>query len=151
MCTILSLHVNLFSQLSGGGDDGAHLKSGMADGLFQCAVETKGVPCNQTDAAQNDCKIQAQFFVSENVFPLLDENQVIAAEVDTKQNHKYGSDILDIGGVAGQRVVFNAKTAGTCGAEGSTDSLEQSHAADQQKNDVENGHDHIDDVEDGCG
>ena len=123
----------------------------MTEGFFQCAVEAADIPGNQGNADKSNAEIGPELLVFEYAPDLADEQQIVAAEVHTEEKHEYGGHILQVGAVAGEGIVAHAEAAGARGAEGIAHRLEGRHAAKQQKKDIRNGQDNVEDVEDGGG
>ena len=80
-----------------GSDDGAYLEGGVADGFLQGGVQVPDVQTDQKDAAQDDAEVQPYLLVLDDALPLPEQNQIIAAEVDTEQDHKHGGHVLQRG------------------------------------------------------
>ena len=79
------------------------------------------------------------------------QQEVIHAEIDAEQRHKYRAYVLQIRAVARHTVHFDAKSARSCGAEGSAEAVKQRHAAEQKENQAEHRHRNVDAVQDNSG
>src|SRR5699024_3249203 len=108
------------------------------------------VPADKGDGRQDDPEIPAHL-LDQHLAELAPDEVEVGAEVDAEQDHRDGGDHLDVGGVAGHAVVFDAKAAGACRAEGDQQAVHQGAAPRQHKNDLDDGHAQIDGVEDGGG
>ena len=58
---------------------------------------------------------------------------------------------MQIGRVACHGIISDTEATRTCGTEGGADRVEQGHVADQQENDIQNRHAHIEQIENACG
>ena len=90
-----------------------------------------------------------QLLRAEHIPEPADEQEVIEVEVHAEQQHENADDHIEIGALIGAHAqVPAAEAAGAGGAEGMDAGIEQGHAAQQQKDDLNDGHDQIDAVED---
>ena len=142
--------VKICGGIAGGGDDGAHLESGMADGFLQGGVVTAGkqIQGDQHNTSQDDADVGPQLLVTEHALKLPQEQQIVTAEIDTEENHEHGGHILQVGAVAGKGIGFYTEAAGTGGAKGMTDGFKQIHTAQHQEKDIQNRQYDVKDVQD---
>ena len=77
------------------------------------------------DIDDGDAEVPPQLLVFDHAFDLSQTQQIVTAEVHTKQEHENGGDILHVGTVGGQRVVFNTEATGACAAEGGQETEEK--------------------------
>ena len=136
--------------VAGGGDDRGHLKGRQPQRLAEIIVQRHDVGGDQRDAHAHDAQIVPALAALGGRAEAADQQQVVEVEVDAEEQHEHRDDPLQIRAVACDAVGLHAEAAGARGAEGVHDALEQRHAADPQKDDLQKGHAHVDLVQNAC-
>ena len=109
----------------------------MANSLAQSLIQGTNIQHDQYDTGKGNTQIQPQLLILEYTPNLLQKQQVVDGEVDTEQEHKDSSHILNIRTVAGNGVISDAKAACTGCTKGSTHCLKQAHTANQQEHNIQ--------------
>ena len=105
----------------------------MSHRLTKASIQTEGVANDQDNASKDNSQIQTQLLIAENASDFSEQDQIITAEVDTKQCHEYGGNILQIRRITGHGVILDAETAGTGGAQGMDGGVVGIHPGDHQQ------------------
>ena len=140
--------VKIAAGKAGGGDDGAHLKSGLPQRLAKAVVHTINIRSDDTHCHDDDHKVAPHLLAGSSAAELAHEQQEVGVEVDAEQDHENGHDPLDVGRKAGKAVVAEAEAAGTRRTKGSEHGFEQGHSANQQEHQLQHGKGKVDAVQD---
>ena len=129
--------------IAGGGHNGSNLERRVPNRLPQRLIVALQVQGNQDNAARHHTQVQPQLLVPKHIFKLPDQQQIVTAEIHTKQQHKHRTHILYIWAVARNAVVFYTETARPSRSEGGADRLKQGHSPRQQKNNIHHGQQNV--------
>ena len=140
--------VKIAAGKAGGGDDGAHLKSGLPQRLAKAVVHTINIGSDDTHCHCDDHKVAPHLLAGSSAAELAHEQQEVGVEVDTEQDHEDGHDPLDVGRKAGKAVVTEAEATGTRRTKGGEHGFEQRHSANQQEHQLQHGKGKVDAVQD---
>ena len=88
---------------------------------------------DQSDSGYNDIAKNSYLEV-ECVFKLSLENEIIGAEIDRKDQHKYGDYYLNVGRKGCKAIVLYSESSGACGRKCGSKSLKNTKTAKEQKN-----------------
>ena len=139
--------VKIAAGKAGGGDDGAHLKSGLPQRLAKAVVHTINIGGDDTHCHRNDHKVAPHLLAGSSAAELAHEQQEVGVEVDAEQDHEDGHDPLDVGRKAGKAVVTEAETAGACRTKGGEQGFEQGHSAKQKEHQLQHGKGKVDAIQ----
>src|SRR5699024_5141680 len=140
--------VKICRGISGGGDDGSHLKGRVTQRLAQSGKKAADIPGHDQDGGSDDSKVGFQFLGAESLTEFPAEDQVVDIEINAEQNHKNGYDHLQMRGIAGHAVVFDTESSGAGGAERDAESVKDGHLSDDQQDDLKQSHGGIDSIQD---
>ena len=140
--------VKIAAGKAGGGDDGAHLKSGLPQRLAKAVVHTINIGSDDTHCHCDDHKVAPHLLAGSSAAELAHEQQEVGVEVDAEQDHEDGHDPLDVGRKAGKAVVAEAEAAGARRTKGGEHGFEQGHSANQQEHQLQHGKGKVDAVQD---
>ena len=105
--------VKIAAGKAGGGNDGAHLKSGLPQRLAKAVVHTINIGGDDTHRHDDDHNVAPHLLAGGSAAELAHEQQEVGVEVDAEQDHEDGHDPLDVGRKAAKAVVAEAKAAGS--------------------------------------
>ena len=133
---------------AGGGDNGSHLKNGIAEALSHAVVNGADIQHNECGRNGNNAEIYPQF----RVFPHFPkppyQHVVVQGEVHPEQKHGHCHHAIQIGGVViGQSVVLDAEAAGACNAHAVAYAVKQGHAAGEQQHNGDKCQGSVDEVQ----
>ena len=140
--------VKICRGISGGGDDGSHLKGRVTQRLAQSGKKAADIPGHDQDGGSDDPKVSFQFLGAESLTEFPAEDQVVDIEINAEQDHKNGYDHLQMRGIAGHAVVFDTESSGAGGAERDAESVKDGHLSDDQQDDLKQSHGGIDSIQD---
>ena len=144
--------VKVCSRVSGGGDNRAYLESSLLESLSEAGVLIGHHYGDHNDRYQDDAEIPADFFNRKCFLEFFLKDQIVGAEVNTKEDHGDGHYYLQVYGIAGHTVVFDPESSGSGRTKGNGQSIKKRHASNQQEDDLYNGHSQIYQVQGfGCG
>ena len=89
--------IEIHGRVSGRRDNRCDLERGMADCRLKARRISRlpeDIDGDQHDAGEHDSQIQSQLLIMECLRDMLQDNQVIQAEIDTEQQHEDGRHIL---------------------------------------------------------
>ena len=132
---------------TGGRDDRADLKSGVAETLAETGVQGADVERDHRDGDADDAEIAEHLGAGKGLPPFFLQNQEVGVEIDAEQDHKDRDDNLNIGGISCDAVALDAETAGACGGEGGVERVKQRHASEQEEDKFQHGQHDIDAVQ----
>ena len=103
----------------------------MTDGFCQGAIQMTDIQGDEQDAAKDDAQENTDLFVFEYSLELAQQQQIVAAEVHSKQQHEHRSYILNVRTVGGYGIIANTKATGACSAKSGAKRFEETHATGQ--------------------
>ena len=121
---------------AGGGHDAAGVEGGLVDAHPHRAHLGVDVAGDDGRDAEHDGEVEPHLLVLEGGAPVAKE-EVVDAEIDPEEGHKDGADPLQVDGIAGHAVVFDAEAPGAGGAEGGAEAVEEGHPPRQQEEDAD--------------
>ena len=105
--------VKVCSRVSGGGDNRAYLESGLLESLSEAGVLIGHHYGDHNDRYQDNAEIPADFFNRKCFLEFFLKDQIVGAEVNTKEDHGDGHYYLQVYGIAGHTVVFDPESSGS--------------------------------------
>ena len=105
--------VKVCSRVSGGGDNRAYLESSLLESLSEAGVLIGHHYGDHNDRYQDDAEIPADFFNRKCFLEFFLKDQIVGAEVNTKEDHGDGHYYLQVYGIAGHTVVFDPESSGS--------------------------------------
>ena len=126
---------------AGGGEQGDDLEEGLPDAFFRvhALLEVEG-DGDDGGGDEGDGGVPAEFLVTEQFFDFSAQGEVQEAEVDSRDEHEYGDDVLDVGGVpVGEAGGLGGESSRGHGGEGVADGVEEAHASEREQEDEAGG------------
>ena len=119
----------------------------MAQGLTEAvkhAVKHQ-VTCDNADGKEYQRAENTQFFVLQRLNRLADDGEIIEAEVDAEEVHKYADYHLRVGAVMSDTVVEDGKSACTCRCKRVDDGIKEGHIKGKEDH-FENSYADVDEI-----
>ena len=108
----------------------------MPDRFADRCIVSPQVQDDQHDTSEHHAHIHAQFFILEYTLYLTQHQHIVAAEINTEQEHEHRTHILQIGTVTGDAIIFNTESTGSGSTKGRADRIEQRHSSGEQEYDI---------------
>ena len=132
-----------------GGDDAGHLEEGLTQGIPQGQRQRDDVGGDDQRGHGDNAQEAAHLLRTQGVADAPHQQEVVDVKVDAEKDHKDAQHNFHIGAaISGDARRGHGKAAGTCGAEGEAETVEEVHIAQKKQHHQYGGHGRVDAVED---